>query len=76
MQSDGAELSLEVLIKAALKIANNLISFINSYSLRILKSFLIFGVLLFANSYLHAQTKIDLTKNVTDTAGKKGQHRN
>jgi cell surface protein SprA len=39
--------------------------------LRILKSFLIFGVLLYANSHLHAQIKIDLTKNVTDTASKK-----
>ena len=53
------------------KIDDHLISFINSYSLRILKSILFFGVLLFANSHLHAQTKIDLTKNVTDTAGKK-----
>ena len=39
--------------------------------MRILKSFLIFGVLLYANSHLHAQIKIDLTKNVTDTASKK-----
>ena len=39
--------------------------------MRILKSILFFGVLLFANSHLHAQTKIDLTKNVTDTASKK-----
>ena len=37
--------------------------------MRILKSILFFGVLLFANSHLHAQTKIDLTNNVTDTAG-------
>ena len=27
--------------------------------------------MLFANSHLHAQIKIDLTKNVTDTASKK-----
>jgi len=39
--------------------------------LRTLKSILFFGVLLFANSHLHAQIKIDLTKNVIDTAGKK-----
>jgi len=39
--------------------------------LRILKSILIFGVLLFANSQMYAQIKIDLTKNLSDTAGKK-----
>ena len=39
--------------------------------MRIFKSILFLGVLLFANRHLHAQTKIDLTKNVTDTAGKK-----
>ena len=39
--------------------------------MRILKSILIFGVLLFANSQMYAQIKIDLTKNLSDTAGKK-----
>ena len=39
--------------------------------MRIYRSFLFFYALLFANSHLHAQIKIDLTKNVSDTVGKK-----
>jgi len=39
--------------------------------LRTLKSFLFFGVLLFANSHLHAQIKVEVAKNLLDTVGKK-----
>ena len=39
--------------------------------MRILKSFLFFYALLFANSNFYAQIKVDLTKNILDTAGKK-----
>ena len=39
--------------------------------MRIFKTILFLGVLLFANCHLHAQAKVDVVKNLSDTAGKK-----